>query len=322
MNRDIKKFLIKLFFAGIPIIVYVVLFIVFEPYNYYGLKAEKTGLWSTPLARMREYMRNPSANVILGDSRMNHFDLTYVEEITGKQYVNLSTGGQQLNQTAELYEWAKQKNGIENLVLGISFYQVRSGHMGANLGQTIYIAEHPLDYIVTRDYVVEAYSYLAEEIIGKDDKETVERDTNVNDGIALDGRYKESIERYAKESILPACYGYTVGDEQMGYALSIIKDMYARDIEVIVVVPPVHSSIWEYVLYPLEITDEIDSYKSVLSEYSLVRDMEEINQFTLDENNYRDGFHLVMYNEDGSMSWQNKIFTDNVFGISEELIRD
>ena len=135
-----KKFIGKFLTALFPLIVYVIFFIIFEPYNYWGLKPFYTGQWTKPLARCREYMRNSSENIILGDSRMNHFDLNSVEQMTGERWANLSSGGQQLNLSEELFIWANERVPVKNLVIDASFWQMREGSVSPQADEVFYIA--------------------------------------------------------------------------------------------------------------------------------------------------------------------------------------
>lgn len=317
-----KQFVFKIIAALLPVLVYITIFVAYEPYNYFGLKEEKTGSWTTPLARTRAYLRAPSENIILGDSRMNHFDLDYVEEITGKRFANLSTGGQGLNQTKEFYDWLSLKTPIQNLVFDVSFYQIREENKGKTLEPVFHIAEHPFDYLVTRDYVVEAYALFMEEMKkylrnpnGEDGPGTVEEPLEtVNHEAGQDEKYRKDLVDYAVTNIYPGCQPYRIGEEQMGAVIEILRDMNHKGGGVILATPPVQESIFEYVIEPLKLQGEMEQYKRMLSRYTDIYDMEWKNSFIKEQDNFTDGFHL-------SNNGSYRIFTDNVFGKASDLIR-
>lgn len=298
-----KSFIKKLILACIPFIVYLTVFTVYEPYNYWGLKAEKSGSWATPLARVREFMRRPSENLILGDSRMNHFDKEAVEKKTGVYYANLSTGGQGLNLSRELYEWAKGKSKIDNLIIDASFYQIRNGNESPSAAPVFAIAEKPLSYIVTRDYVTEAFGLCLKDVkkhfVGEEPAQTPEPDIK-------DPRYRDDLLYYATQNILPGCQGYAVGEQQMADLVYILDDTVKGGGTPLVVVPPVQESIWDYVIYPLELEDELESYKSVLQRHAAVYDGEWISGFAKNQDIYADGFHFL--NGDGYEQFENAVF--------------
>ena len=69
----------------------------FEPNNYFGLKASATS--SQPVARVRAYQQEPGTNLILGDSRLAHFDMGLVDSLSGQSWQNLAFGGASLKET-------------------------------------------------------------------------------------------------------------------------------------------------------------------------------------------------------------------------------
>lgn len=308
-----KQFVFKMIAALMPLVIYLCIFVAYEPYNYFGLKDTKTGSWTTPLARTRAYLREPSENIILGDSRMNHFDLDYVEEITGKRYANLSTGGQGLNQTKELYDWLSKKTGVENLVLDVSFYQIREGSKGKTLSPVFYMAEHPLDYLVTRDYAVEAFSIFTQNIKKYLNHSVASKgETGAGDGHTeavqaepgQDVKYRRDLVEYAVTNIYPGCRSYRIGGDQMEAVIEILEDMNKKGGDITLVTPPVQESIYEYVIEPLHLEGQMEQYKQTLSRYAAVYDMEWKSGFIKEQDNFSDGFHL-------SNNGSYQIFTDN-----------
>lgn len=298
-----RKFIIKLLLALLPIILYTAIFVVYEPYNYWGLKPEKSGLWTAPLARVRAFMREPSDHIILGDSRMNHFDLEYVEELTGVSYANLSTGGQGHNLTRELYDWAKSKTDIKSVVMDMSFYQIRFGTASESAQPVFQIAESPSAYLTTRDYVVEAFSLFGKELA----QWVPVVSAHENEMLAeTEGKYREDLVDYAK-SIYETCQDYTIGEKQMENFLYIIDDVQANGGEIKVVLPPVQESIWELVIEPLGLEPELEAYRKILREHTDVYDMEWKSEFAKDQTIYADGFHFLL--KDGYQQFTEALFT-------------
>lgn len=98
-----KNILKKLALLCIPVVVWFVFFAAFEPNNYFGLKASATS--SQPVARVRAYQQEPGTNLILGDSRLAHFDMARVEQVSGKAWQNLAFGGASLKETLDLADY-------------------------------------------------------------------------------------------------------------------------------------------------------------------------------------------------------------------------
>ena len=92
-----KNILKKLALLAIPVLLWLAFFIAFEPNNYFGLKASATS--SQPVARVRAYQQEPGTNLILGDSRLAHFDMGLVDSLSGQSWQNLAFGGASLKET-------------------------------------------------------------------------------------------------------------------------------------------------------------------------------------------------------------------------------
>ena len=309
MKKFIKKFIIVM----LPLMLHIFIFVIFEPYNYYGLKDQFSGDWSKPLARVRTYMRNPSENIILGDSRMNHLDTDLIEEMAGKRYVNLSTGGQCLNLTYELFEWANAQKKVENLVLDVSFYQLREGTRNPSAENVFYIAEHPLEYPFALDYVKEAWREMRNVFV-KEDKKDVLYSKEVEEKLEQNKKYREDLVVYAVGSIYPVCQNYTIGDEQEDFLLNVIQETKKNNGDVKILIPCVQESIWEYVIEPLEIERYMNYYKKELSNYATIYDMEWKSDISLQQDIWADGFHFI------SSDVYNDIYAVQLFGENNDRI--
>ena len=107
-----RAILKKLALLAIPVLVWLVVFVAFEPNNYFGLKASAGS--SQPVARVRAYQQNPGTRLILGDSRLAHFDMDLVEEVSGQKWQNLSFGGASLKETLDLADYVLSRFSKED----------------------------------------------------------------------------------------------------------------------------------------------------------------------------------------------------------------
>ena len=86
-----KKILPRLALLAAPFLVYFALFFAFEPYDYFGVKGGASSEDSV-ITRVRAYLSAPEDAIILGDSRMAHFDMALVDEVSGLSWANVSYG--------------------------------------------------------------------------------------------------------------------------------------------------------------------------------------------------------------------------------------
>ncbi|MEG1863063.1 MAG: hypothetical protein RR198_05595, partial [Oscillospiraceae bacterium] len=125
----------KLALIAAPIFIYFAVFIYFEPYNYFGLKHSEYNADSA-IVRVREYTSAPSDVVILGDSRMAHFDMGEVEEYVGEKVGQLSFGGASFNESMDLLEYALEQNdNLHTVYFGVSFYTLNESYYKDRMSQ-------------------------------------------------------------------------------------------------------------------------------------------------------------------------------------------
>ena len=122
-----KKILPRLALLAAPFLVYFALFFAFEPYDYFGVKGGASSEDSV-ITRVRAYLSAPEDAIILGDSRMVHFDMNAVAEASGRGWSNLAFGGASLNESIDLFYLAAENNpSLNTCYFGVSFYTLRAG---------------------------------------------------------------------------------------------------------------------------------------------------------------------------------------------------
>ena len=122
-----KNVLKKVLLLMIPVLAWFLFFLAFEPNNYFGLKASATS--SQPVARVRAYQQAPGENLILGDSRLAHFDMALVDGLTGQTWQNLAFGGASLKETLDLADYVLDSgNPVDTMLVEVSFYTLKTGY--------------------------------------------------------------------------------------------------------------------------------------------------------------------------------------------------
>ena len=115
-----KNILKKLALLAIPVLVWLVVFIAFEPNNYFGLKSSPGPASRWPGCGLPAAPRHPSDP---GDSRLAHFDMDLVDELSGEEWQNLSFGGASLKETLDLADYVlDSSHEVDTLLVGLSFY--------------------------------------------------------------------------------------------------------------------------------------------------------------------------------------------------------
>lgn len=147
-----KKLLPRLALLAAPFLVYLLVFLLFEPYDYFGLKGGAVSEDSV-ITRVRAYLAAPENAVILGDSRMAHFAPDAVAEASGRRWSNLAFGGASLNESIDLFYLAAEHNPqLDACFFGVSVYTLRAGDARNRTQAIETVVRNPAAYLLNFDY--------------------------------------------------------------------------------------------------------------------------------------------------------------------------
>ena len=109
--------------------------------------AEGSASSSQPVARVRAYQQAPGTNLILGDSRLAHFDMQLVNSLTGQPWQNLAFGGASLKETLDLADYILNSgHEVDTLVAEVSFYTLNAGYNTDRFAALEETLNNPLAY--------------------------------------------------------------------------------------------------------------------------------------------------------------------------------
>ena len=161
-----RKLLGRLCLFLLPVALYLALFVAFEPYNYFGLRAGATDT-NQPIYRVRSYLQQPENVIFLGDSRMAHLDMELAGEILGTPCSNLAFGGASEQEMIDLFWFAAEENpNLERVYLEVSFYTMNRYYDKDRAGNIRTVAENPLAYMLNLSYNLEMLANLKNTLTG------------------------------------------------------------------------------------------------------------------------------------------------------------
>ena len=310
-----KNILKKLALLAIPVAAWLAVFIAFEPNNYFGLK-DSAGS-SQPVARVRAYQQDPGRSLILGDSRLAHFDMEQVAAVSGAEWQNLSFGGASMKETLDLADYVLQSgNPVDTLLVGVSFYTLNESYDTDRFAQLEETLENPLAYCLNLEYNVNALTVLLDTLRGTPDAvesgDWVESDYLADDGTLLPLHRK--LYDYPA-TITPKCRNWALDEEQFARLRTLAADCNARGVRLILVLPPMAENVRTEVCDVFGITEAMEN--EVLP---ALRTWSETDGFTLldyewggscitdDDTQFFDGFHLD--ERYGLPDWTVQLFSD------------
>lgn len=306
------KFFGKLALALLPVAAWLCFFIAFEPNDYFGLRGE--GSLNAPVSRIRAYENDMTDNVILGDSRMAHFDMELVEEVSGEAWSNVSYGGASLDESIDEFYYLYELNpDIQNVVFGVSFYTLNNNYRTVNRMATVKMQlENPAAYLFNLEYNINALTVFKDEVLlGLPDvEETAEHtpDEYVDEnGGALP--FRSDLIDYAENSLAPVCENYAVNEAALERLLELAAFCEEHGVNFTVVFPPMDESVRVLVAQPNGIDDTMADVLARLADAGVrVLDYEWENDPGYPDTAYYDGFHLDTVH--GLPEWTKTLFTE------------
>lgn len=309
-----KHILKNLALLAIPVLVWLAVFIAFEPNNYFGLKSSAGS--SQPVARVRAYQQDPGTNLILGDSRLAHFDMELVDEVSGQTWQNLSFGGASLKETLDLADYVLASgHPVDRLLVGLSFYTLNEGYNTDRFAQLEETLENPLAYCLNLEYNVNALTVLMDTLRGTPDTiesgDWVESDYLAEDGTLLPLHRK--LYDYPA-TITPKCRDWSLNTEQLDRLHQLSETCADRGVELIVVLPPMADNVRTQVCDEFGISDAMENEVlptlrawSAEGAFTLLDYEWGANCITDDDTQFYDGFHLD--ERYGLPDWTVELFT-------------
>ena len=306
------KFFGKLALALLPVAAWLCFFIAFEPNDYFGLRGE--GSLNAPVSRIRAYENDMTDNVILGDSRMAHFDMELVEEVSDAAWSNVSYGGASLDESIDEFYYLYELNpDIQNVVFGVSFYTLNNNYRTVNRMATVKTQlENPAAYLFNLEYNINALTVFKDEVLlGLPDvEETAEHtpDEYVDEnGGALP--FRSDLIDYAENSLAPVCENYAVNEAALERLLELAAFCEEHGVNFTVVFPPMDESVRVLVAQPNGIDDTMADVLARLADAGVrVLDYEWENDPGYPDTAYYDGFHLDTVH--GLPEWTKTLFTE------------
>jgi len=155
MNKDLKKIITKFSVFAIPILIWIGLLSIVDPFNYFQLNnfitiksKEKTAKkFNSLLYNTIAFKNNPSPNIIIGDSRIKRFPLESIKKLSGDDYFILHSNAAKLNEIIDLFWLTNKKIKLENVIIGINFNLYNEFAYANRVQEVKEINTNPLLYI-------------------------------------------------------------------------------------------------------------------------------------------------------------------------------
>lgn len=303
-KTGVGALLAKLALFLLPILLYFTVFVIFEPYNYFGIQNNATES-DQVIYRVRQFVNDPQDAIILGDSRMAHMDMEQVEKLTGRRFSNLAFGGAAQNEMIDLCEFALERNpDIDTVYLEVSFYTLNARYDKNRVSNIETIVTNPLAYLFNFDYNIEMLNrirlHLQGAYLGVENETAVdpftgelkytEADYQDENGTPLP--YRRQLMDY-NEVIRPICTNYSINEDALQRLVDLAALCAERGVALHFVLPPVADSVYNEIIVGLGIEPQLAAAVDTLRATGAnVIDLEYSGRPALEEYMFFDGFHV------------------------------
>lgn len=298
-----------------PVYLWLAFFVAFEPNNYFGLKSDTDS--SQPVARVRAYQQEPGSRLIIGDSRLAHFDMDLVAEVSGQEWQNLAFGGASLRERLDLADFVLASgNEVEEILFELSFYTVNANYDTDRFSALEETLNNPLAYCLNLEYNVNALTMFMNTVNNTPD--TIESgdwgpaDYFDEEGNAIPVHWK----LYQYPSLIDSkCSSWSVNEEELLRLGDLARRCSEEGVKLTIVLPPMAEIVRTEVCEKYAIDEKMQAdVLPLLQEWSgeygcTVLDYEWGGScITDDDTQFFDGFHLD--EKYGLPDWTRQLFTE------------
>ena len=167
-----KRILINATILALPFLIYSLIVIIVDPYNYFKLyqfttdevKHQISPVLNYPLWKIIQFTNNPCENILLGDSRMGRLDIKLIEKKAREKYYNFAYDGGTIEESISTFWRAKKVIKLKKVIIGINFNNFNANDIRNRVPGALEIIDNPLLYL-TNWNVLQATTLLAKEKI-------------------------------------------------------------------------------------------------------------------------------------------------------------
>ena len=307
MNKEVKILLRKGGVFILPIIAWICIVIVVDPFNYFNVSniiSEKTKEKSAQQINSLLYntvnlKNNPTNSIIIGDSRIRKLPTEEIKQLTGDDYYTLYSNAAKLNEIIDLFWFSDSlwfstdSTNLENVIIGINFNLYNQYSYSNRVADVKKLLDNKFIYIFNGSILETVYLALKNEIFGFKPNEKKDKEESWDYTIKTIAKNHYSKYKHPKETLLRL--------EKIGAYCKI------NNINLILLIVP-HYKKFHNRLVKFDLVDEEENFKNDIKNIGRVIDFDFPNSITNCKSCFSDPIHTT-----DSIS---KIIVDEIFSDS------
>ncbi|MHC1778248.1 MAG: hypothetical protein AB9834_22805 [Lentimicrobium sp.] len=289
-----KKYIFRLFLFLIPVILYVMIIFIVDPYNFFNVfhvisdqdkfaviqRTDESSPRGNILWKVIRFKRDPVSKVIIGDSQGKDINVGLIEEITGEKYFNFCFPGASFNTMFETFWFTAQHVKLEKVYFQVAFMN--------------YNAEREYDlFHFAQDYLSSPHQYFTTKEIFFDAVANIAWVTTRNPWI-VSRSYEflppDKMEDLAQFRLNLFFSKHAYPDSYLAEFQKIRKYCDDNDIELCFFILPVYEGVDRHLL-KVGLDDEKQRFKKDMKSLGTVIDLDLLTEIKANRDNFFDYFH-------------------------------
>ena len=302
MNTELKKLLHKGFIFIIPIIAWICIVVIIDPFNYFNLtktisqqsKEKSAQKLNSLLYNSLQFKNHPTTSVIIGDSRIRRLPTERIKELTGDDYYILHSNAAKLNEIIDLFWLINKYTKLENIIIGINFNLYNKYAYSNRVADVQEMIRNPFIYIFNWNVAETVYLALKNELYG------VQKNNKLN----KEKFWEHKISTFASNQYSKYRYPEATLKRLRKVGAYCLKNK----INLNLIIVPHHQEFHDRLVH-FKLTKEERQFKEDISSIGRVIDFDYPNSITNCRNCFTDPIHT---NDSISMIIVNDLFTDSL----------
>ena len=285
-----KYFLRRFLIFCIPVVLYMVLAVFIDPYNYFSVskavvndevKKSISNKISNPLYQLVGFEKNPSPYILLGSSQTGLLTTDVIKEYTGKDFQNMSYGGGTLPELIATFWELDKRTTLKEVYIGVSFIDFNGSQYRNRIPEALKIKANFLSYVFSKSALESTFLILKSQILNS--KVSIGK-PDMSEEAFWKFQLDVTANRFYKNHSYPVNYY-----ESLKKIAAYCK---GKNIKLVFFIPPSHVQIQNKV-QEFNLQKEEERFKQDLNKLADVYDFNYPNAITSERANFSDPFHIV-----------------------------
>ena len=284
-----KYFFKRLFIFLVPVLLYILLVIFIDPYNYFGIskgivnneiKRKISYEISNPLFELIDFEKTTSPYILLGSSQTGIFTPGIIKEFTGHEFKNMSYGGGTMPEIISTFWELDKQTALKEVYIGISFIDFNGSQYRNRIPEALKTKANYFSYIFSKSSLKSTLLILQSIIL--------------NSKVAI-GKPDMSEDEFWKYQLdVTANRFYTNHTYPTGYFESfkkIAEYCKKKRIKLVFFIPASHVDLQKKTT-EFNLLAEESKFREDIKKLGDVYDFNYPNEVTKEKNNFSDPFHF------------------------------